>query len=584
MTDVTIGNLVAYAGQIAVVTLTAAALPWALRVHSPDVRYGYWRAILGLCLLLPWLPRPAMPVGAGEAAATIEVPLSGVVTFEHPAATWGPDVVVALVLSIGVLARLVWLGAGYLRLRRLKSSGVAAAASEYQDLEQAIGARAEIRYIPNLQQPVMFGLIRPVIFLPIGLRAQAAEIRDAVVAHELWHARRRDWAWVVGEELLRAGFWFHPAIWWLTSCIRHAREEVVDQLTVTLTGRRRDYARALLLFADGTTVRPAPAFAWRRHLFRRIVQLSREDVMSSRQVIASCMLLGLFAAAGGWAAVSAFPMSQSEALEPLQSGPGPIEQSARPVGPDNPLPRKIQDEPAVYPDSPGAREMSVRVTIRITVDGSGAVAESRLTGLELATKDLNVAIRPRSGDAVEQLNVFFEKAAFRMADGGRVEASTLRPTVHEFVQSALQAVRQWRFEPPAGGPTVFDTTIHFSDSAPQTSRNAVREDSPLAGGGAIRVGGNIKPPAKIQDVRPIYPADARDAGVQGVVVMEIRIEGDGQVSQARVVRSVPMLDEAALQAVQQWRFVPTLLNGAPVPVVMTVTVQFTLTPGARLGS
>jgi TonB family protein len=92
----------------------------------------------------------------------------------------------------------------------------------------------------------------------------------------------------------------------------------------------------------------------------------------------------------------------------------------------------------------------------------------------------------------------------------------------------------------------------------------------------VRVGGNIKTPAKIRDVRPMYPPDAQAAGVQGVVIIEATIDADGRVSNGRILRSIPPLDDAALTAVRQWEFTPTYLNGAPVPVIMTVTVNFTL--------
>jgi protein TonB len=93
---------------------------------------------------------------------------------------------------------------------------------------------------------------------------------------------------------------------------------------------------------------------------------------------------------------------------------------------------------------------------------------------------------------------------------------------------------------------------------------------------AIRVGGNIKPPTKIVDARPAYPQDAHDAKVQGVVILEGLIGEDGRVQDARILRSIPMLDKAAEEAVRQWIFTPTLLNGNPVPMIMTVTVTFTL--------
>jgi protein TonB len=92
----------------------------------------------------------------------------------------------------------------------------------------------------------------------------------------------------------------------------------------------------------------------------------------------------------------------------------------------------------------------------------------------------------------------------------------------------------------------------------------------------LRVGGTIRTPVKVRDVAPVYPQIAQAARVQGIVILEATIGADGQVLNARVLRSVPLLDQAALDAVGQWQFTPTLLNGVPVPVVMSVTVQFTL--------
>jgi protein TonB len=92
----------------------------------------------------------------------------------------------------------------------------------------------------------------------------------------------------------------------------------------------------------------------------------------------------------------------------------------------------------------------------------------------------------------------------------------------------------------------------------------------------LRVGGNIRPPQKIADVAPTYPPIARAAGIQGFVILEAMIAEDGSVRDVRVLRSIPLLDAAAMEAVYQWRFTPTLLNGQPVPVVMTVTVAFRL--------
>ncbi len=92
----------------------------------------------------------------------------------------------------------------------------------------------------------------------------------------------------------------------------------------------------------------------------------------------------------------------------------------------------------------------------------------------------------------------------------------------------------------------------------------------------VRVGGNIKPPQKVKHVNPVYPPIAQSARVQGIVIIEATIGPSGAVQDAKTLRSIPLLDQAALDAVRQWVFTPTLLNGVPVPVIMTVTVQFTL--------
>lgn len=94
----------------------------------------------------------------------------------------------------------------------------------------------------------------------------------------------------------------------------------------------------------------------------------------------------------------------------------------------------------------------------------------------------------------------------------------------------------------------------------------------------IRVGHyGVRTPVKTHNVDPVYPPIAQSARIQGIVILEATIGEDGNVMNARILRSVPLLDQAALDAVRQWQFTPTLLNGVPVPVIMTVTVNFTLT-------
>jgi TonB family protein len=99
--------------------------------------------------------------------------------------------------------------------------------------------------------------------------------------------------------------------------------------------------------------------------------------------------------------------------------------------------------------------------------------------------------------------------------------------------------------------------------------------------GALRVGGDVRPPRKVKDVPPEYPASARNAKVQGVVILEATVGADGSVEDVRPLRSIPLLDQAAIDAVKQWQYEPTLLNGQPISVIMTVTVNFSLRGPAK---
>ncbi len=111
-----------------------------------------------------------------------------------------------------------------------------------------------------------------------------------------------------------------------------------------------------------------------------------------------------------------------------------------------------------------------------------------------------------------------------------------------------------------------------------------RVEPPLADAmKGYRIGGNrpheapIRPPKKTRNTSPVYPSAAQNAGRQGIVVLEATISNAGCVSDVAVLRdSGTDLEIAALRAVSDWAFTPTLLHGTPVPVIMTVTVEFTL--------
>jgi protein TonB len=92
----------------------------------------------------------------------------------------------------------------------------------------------------------------------------------------------------------------------------------------------------------------------------------------------------------------------------------------------------------------------------------------------------------------------------------------------------------------------------------------------------IEVGGAVATPQKKSHVQPVYPAMARQSRVQGTVSLSIVISTTGAVERATVVRSIPALNDAAITAVKQWKYTPTVVNGAAVPVSMVVHVNFAL--------
>lgn len=142
---------------------------------------------------------------------------------------------------------------------------------------------------------------------------------------------------------------------------------------------------------------------------------------------------------------------------------------------------------------------------------------------------------------------------------------------HEF---ELSAARDWDRAVTLQVGELSETVVIRGSRA-----TAPQQVAPSSGRVApVRVGGNIRAPMKVRDVRPVYPAAMREAGRTGVVPIEAIIGHDGTVSSVRVLSAQvhPDFAIAAVDAVRQWRFTPTLLNGVAVDVVMTVTIRFDL--------
>jgi protein TonB len=245
---------------------------------------------------------------------------------------------------------------------------------------------------------------------------------------------------------------------------------------------------------------------------------------------------------------------------------GPLEKDAKAITPENPIPRRTFSIAPAYPAEARAVEAAAVVTLRITLDRTGRIAEIRRTVIPFV----------------------------RVAPGAPSTPETLQSVAEAMIRSAAAALSQWQYDAPADGPISFNVVFSFQPGAETTStqdsRSAPGETAlarpvgvaPVPAGpwpaaeGAVRVGGAVRAPAQTRRVNPLYPPEAQAARVQGVVIMEAIIGEDGRVRDTRVLRSIPLLDQAALDAVRQWEYTPTLLNGKATPLVMTVTVQFTL--------
>ena len=134
----------------------------------------------------------------------------------------------------------------------------------------------------------------------------------------------------------------------------------------------------------------------------------------------------------------------------------------------------------------------------------------------------------------------------------------------------IEAPKEIKPEPP---PRMTSVVRGIPAGLPAANTTVMAPPPPAA---PVRVGGDIKAPTKIKNANPVYPAIARAARMSGMVILEAVIDKEGNVKDLKVVRSAGVLDQAAMDAVSQWKYTPTTLNGQPVEVIMSVTVNFTL--------
>jgi TonB family protein len=512
-------NLWFYSLQVAALIVIGALLIWILKIQAPRFAHNCWRFLLLGCLALPFVqPWREAPAALVDAAINPLAPSPGG-TWPQPAAyPWGTLVLGVLIL--GTMGRLAWMAFGLAKLREYRRRGRPAAdlPGEAADLADRLGVRPRI-FISTSPGPVTYGWLAPVVFLPDAFSKMPSSTQRLALCHELVHVKRRDWLSHTLEELVRAFFWFHPAVVWLIGRIRLTREQVVDREVIRFTSARRPYLDSLYQMAATRTLvsqAPAPLFLEEAELTRRVALIVREVRMSKKRAVLSVATIALVLFVGAGWAVSAFPLTREAAGEP-DSGKAPVSVKADDAAAA--LVHKVQPS---YPAK--AKEAGIQGTVELSIriDKTGQVSE----------------VKVLKGDPL-------------LAD------------------AAAAAVKQWRYKPVEveGKPVeaLATVTVNFvlaNEAAP------TRPAHPIPAG--------VTPPKVIDKVTPTYPAEAKEKQIQGEVVVKAKISETGVVTSAEAISGPELLQQAAVDAVKQWRFDPAVKDGKPIAVNSDIEIKFRL--------
>ena len=548
-TPLWISNLTAYCLQIAVLAASGTLLAFVFRLRIPRVALLYWQILLIGCISLPLLQPWKHPTFAAATAYEAGVDIGSAVSeiavpANHNQPPEMPWEALGLILAAGVFIRLLWIIVGFLRLRVFLRQAHMFLEDQavVQDMQWRTGVRVSLLLSAKIESPVTFGFRSPIIILPLSFRSISEPSRGAILCHELLHVRRRDWILIVLEEFVRSVFWFHPAIWWLIGRIQLSREQAVDLEVVQLTGSKQPYLDSLLEFAQvlgRPKAIPAPLFLKEHHLVQRVNLLIKEASMSRVRLGVSILGISLLLLGAVYLSSGLFPLTGAPVLAQEKAGNSdPTAQKREPIK----VGREIADSKLIRRVEPVYPDLALR---------------ARVQGLVILTATIN-------------------EEGF--VSGVKVVSGN--PLLRE---AAIDAVKQWHYSPTLLNgepvPVVATVTVVFSlkgdDGA--TVQDSMEAAAPKRE--PIRIGGNVAESKLIRRVEPIYPDLALRARVQGMVVLTVTINEEGFVSGLKVVSGNPLLREAAIDAVKQWHYSPTLLNGEPVPVVATVTVAFKLKGG-----
>jgi TonB family protein len=414
---------------------------------------------------------------------------------------------------------------------------------------------AEISIGYGIQRPVLllqtdhptllvtWGLRRPKIILPFGASEWTDERIRVVLCHELAHIRRQDWVVQMLAEVLRAVYWFNPLVWIASRRLRQESEHACDDAVLSLGIEGVDgpeYAEHLLALARDVCRHrrtfpslPVPAMVSLMRpssLERRVramlnTRLNRNPTTRLSRAATTLGVLGMSVLIVGFgAAAQTFSTFSGSVVDPMNG----LIPKATLILTD--VVRQAKHE--IRTDENGHFEF-------VGLPPGDYLFEVRFPGFGTLKGTVNVA-----GQNVHK-NL-------------ELQVGTLQETIN--VKGKPGSI-------PASGPPV----VIAAKAAPRRGAEGCTVSPTSA------TGGNIRPPMKLKDVRPVYPAHLQDARVGGAVLMEARIGTDGSIKDLQVVKAAhPELASAAAEAVRQWQFDATLLNCVPVDVFMNVTVNFSV--------
>jgi TonB family protein len=481
---------------------------------------------------------------------------------------------------------------------------------------------------------VTFGFLNPSILLPARVVELDADLREAIAHHELAHVRRRDWLFVLLEESIRSVLWFHPAIWFVLSRIQLAREQVVDAEVVGLTHDRERYLDALVAVAAQRLlpdVAPAPLFLKKRQLAVRVAAVLKETRMSKPRTFLSYTTVCSAALIAVRLAVWMFPMqapAQTATVTAPPAGKMIVAGARDGYGVVVEPGAKVLHRQGVF--YPAGVTAVGTVVIESTVNAKGEVTDAHvISGPDelrnaALSSVLNWHFSPEGLAPTVQSTIRFEKApstaeskiplvppttqyiksivtaglpeelaekvtaslpvhvgdAFANDDLTRVKAAVKEVDEHLDVMTRIVGpdVTLMFMVRPSGAKGQPGVTIESAPSTPSPAAAAAAAQLPPAASGAmrVRVGGNVQASNLIKKVTPLYPPLAKQAGIQGTVQFTALIGTDGSIQSLQLISGHPLLVASAQDAVKQWMYKPTLLNGNPVEVITQIDVNYTL--------